>query len=230
MNTQTPHRDVAVDPRSVTRDAQPFPRRRRAIVAGIAVLAALALVAVLVIMTVTDDDTRDQAGTGSTVQTTTELSATTSEPDAEGTSTTGAASTTSPAAESLLEDGRHPVFVKSVDVAGRTVEFDLIQFLTGDEAIAAHDEDHPDDPGGPPNDYYIVNDNPRLRRLPVTDDVEVIVLDWEGGFEPQTTAFADLPALLAAYTWDDTGETMRGPFWLTVENGTITAIEEQYIP
>jgi hypothetical protein len=221
---------VAAAPPSAAGGAQPFPRRRRAIVAPVAVLAAVALVPVLDVVTGTDDDTRDRAETASTVQSTTAPS-TTSEPDAGGTPTpTTASTTTSPAAEAALEDGRHPAFVKSVDVAGRSVEFDPIQFLTGDEATAAYVEDHPDDPGGPPNDYYIVNDNPRLCRLPVADNVAVVVLDWEGGFKPQTAAFTDLPALLAAYTWPDTGETMRGPFWLTVENGTITAIEEQYIP
>jgi hypothetical protein len=80
----------------------------------------------------------------------------------------------------VLGDGHHPVFLTGIDMAARTVEFDLIQFLMGDEATAAYHEDQPDDPAGPPNDYYIVNDNPRLRRLPAAENVEVTVLDRGG--------------------------------------------------
>ena len=130
----------------------------------------------------------------------------------------------------MLDDGHHPVFLTGIDVAAGTVEFDLIQFLTGDEATAAYVEDHPDDPGGPPNDYYIVNDNPRLRRLPVAENVEVTVLDWEGGFQPQVIAFADMPAQLAADLVPDDDRIWPNPFWLTVNDDTIIAIEEQYIP
>jgi hypothetical protein len=132
--------------------------------------------------------------------------------------------------EPVLEDGRHPVYLTDIDTAARTVEFDLIQFLTGDEATAAYIEDHPDDPGGPPNDYYIVNDNPRLRRLSVAENIQVTVLDWEGGFKPQVIAFADLPAQLAADLVPDDDRIWPSPFWLTVNDDTVTAIEEQYIP
>ena len=70
----------------------------------------------------------------------------------------------------------------------------------------------------------------QLRRLPVTDDVAVTVLDVNGGFQPLVVGFADLPTELAAgpipyeYRLDVT------PFWLTADDGTIMAIEEQYIP
>jgi hypothetical protein len=130
----------------------------------------------------------------------------------------------------VLGDGHHPVFLTGIDMAARTVEFDLIQFLMGDEATAAYHEDQPDDPAGPPNDYYIVNDNPRLRRLPAAENVEVTVLDRGGGFQRQVIAFADLPARLAADLVPDDDRIWPSPFWLTVNDGTITAIEEQYIP
>jgi hypothetical protein len=50
-------------------------------------------------------------------------------------------------------------------VAGRTLTVDVIQFLTGREAEEAYHRDHPEDPLGPPNDYYILTVNPRLRTL-----------------------------------------------------------------
>jgi hypothetical protein len=184
------------------------------------------------VIVATQDDGGDDAARAPT--------ATSTEPPATAPSTTDAdagdgAATTSPpptsvSAEPVLEDGRHPVYLTGIDVAGRSVEFDLIQFLTGDEAIAAWDEAHPDDAGGPPNDYSIINDNPRLRRLPVADDVAVTVLDWDGGFQPFVVAFADLPAQLAGRPILDQGGIGVNPFWLTVDDDTVTAIEEQYTP
>jgi hypothetical protein len=56
------------------------------------------------------------------------------------------------------------------------------------------------------------------------------VLDWEGGFEPEVIAFADLPAQLAADLVPDDDRIWPSPFWLSVNDDTITAIEEQYIP
>ena len=204
------------------------PRRRRTTVAVVAALiVAIAAVAIGVAVATRDDGADRSETTGSTAPAATAPSTT----DADA---GGAAATTvppaSPSGEPVLEDGRHPVYLTDIDTAARTVEFDLIQFLTGDEATAAYIEDHPDDPGGPPNDYYIVNDNPRLRRLSVAENVQVTVLDWEGGFKPQVIAFADLPAQLAADLVPDDDRIWPNPFWLTVNDATITAIEEQYIP
>ena len=120
-------------------------------------------------------------------------------------------------------------YLTDLDVAGRNVEFDLIQFLTGDEAISAYRQDHPGGFDVPPNGYYIINDNPKLRRLPVADDVAVTVLDWNARFQPKMVTFAELPAELAGrgVPGKDLGSD---PCWLTVDDGTVTAIDEQFIP
>jgi len=204
------------------------PRHRRNTVAVVAALTvAIAAAAVGVAVATRDDGADRSQTTGSTAPAATAPS--TTDADAGGGAATSAP-LTSPSGEPVLEDGRHPAYLTDIDTAARTVEFDLIQFLTGDEATAAYIEDHPDDPGGPPNDYYIVNDNPRLRRLSVAENVQVTVLDWEGGFKPQVIAFADLPAQLAADLVPDDDRIWPSPFWLTVNDDTVTAIEEQYIP
>jgi hypothetical protein len=204
------------------------PRHRRNSVAVVAALTVAIAAAAIGVAVATRDDGADRSQTtGSTAPAATAPS--TTDADTGG----GAATTappTSPSGEPVLEDGRHPVYLTDIDTAARTLEFDLIQFLTGDEATAAYIEDNPDDPGGPPNDYYIVNDNPRLRRLSVAEALQVTVLDWEGGFKPQVIAFADLPAQLAADLVPDDDRIWPSPFWLTVNDDTVTAIEEQYIP
>lgn len=138
-----------------------------------------------------------------------------------------------PGAEPIIADGRHPTYLTGIDVAGRTLTFDVIQFLTGDEAIAAFREDEPEDPDGtPPNDYHIRNVNPLLRTLPVAPDVTVRVvrlLDGAGpGGEPWT--FETLPDHLAEGLGVPAGRLAWNPYWLTVVDEVITVVEEQYLP
>jgi hypothetical protein len=209
----------------------PVTRRHRRWPALLAGIVIVVLAAVLGVVLLDDDSDSVDSREGGTLAT---------EPDAEpAPETTAAPGTTeavtpaptaapTPTEAPVLVDGRHPVYLTGLDVGGRTVEFDLIQWLTGEEAREAYTADNPDDPGYPPNDYYIVNDNPRLRVLPVTGDVTVTVL--EHGFEPMDIAFEELPAFVAEDLFPDDGALWHNPFWLTVRDGTITDIEEQYIP
>jgi hypothetical protein len=136
-----------------------------------------------------------------------------------------------PEAAVVLEDGRHPALLTDIDVAGRTVEFDLIVYLTGDEAFAAYTEDHPGEPDGYANDYYTINENPRLRRLPVAHDVPVTVLRTaSSSISPHPIAFADLPGYVGIDNESAVDHLGQGVFWLTVSDGTVAAIEEQYQP
>ncbi len=145
-----------------------------------------------------------------------------------GTGATG--ETGPPAAE--LEDGEHFGFVEEVDPAGGTLVLDLAYFLTGEaanEAAAEHGDEVP-----VPNDYYIVNDNPRLRTLVLADDLELALLDWnrccDEVFEGDLEVFA---RAIQEGTVESDGFMYQGslsPYWLTVRNGEVVHIEEQYLP
>jgi hypothetical protein len=52
----------------------------------------------------------------------------------------------------VLADGRHPVYLKTVDPDRQAITFDLIQFFTGDAATkaAAEDGEESPPPNGPP--------------------------------------------------------------------------------
>jgi hypothetical protein len=133
----------------------------------------------------------------------------------------------------VLPDGRHPVYLTGLDVAGRTVTFDLIQFLTGEEAKKAWVAMHPDEPDGPPNDYFIVNQNPRLRTMGIADPVAVVVVDMSGGgVGGKTISLTALPAHLAEFAPVEAGDKRLSynPYWLTVEHNKVTRIEEQFLP
>ncbi len=139
----------------------------------------------------------------------------------------------SPSASPVLADGRSAAYLTVLDIPHRSITFDLIEFLTGDAAKKAWQKANPgsgDD--GPDDDYYIVNDNPKLRTLPVAANVTVSVLQNDGG-SPQTATItlAALPGYLAKAKPDTTDHKLSyNPWWLTVQNGQIVKIEEQFVP
>jgi hypothetical protein len=127
--------------------------------------------------------------------------------------------------QAVLEDGRHPVFIKTVDPGRRTVTFDLIQWFTGEAATKAAAEDGKESP--PPNDYYIRNVNSRLRTLPVAADAPITVnlLAAQSTGNATKDVSVTLDELAGYFPNRDTG-----PFWLTVEGGQVTRIAQQYVP
>jgi len=120
----------------------------------------------------------------------------------------------------VLADGRHFAELIAVDPGGR-VTFDVMQWLSGEAAKRAWQEENPQDPDGPPNDYFIINDNPAVRTMTVSDDVRVELVDMNNVPRGVAVPFAELSVAMAQ------NHTL---FWLTITNGKIAAIEEQYTP
>ena len=136
--------------------------------------------------------------------------------------TTDTASTGQPAEAAQLENGRHPVVLEGVEVAGRTVTVDLVQWFTGDAAAKAAAEDGQESP--PPNDYYIRNVNPRLRILPLASDARLTLTRQTLGQGGNATEGVEVDlAELAA-------NGRKHLFWATVQGGQILRLEEQYVP
>jgi hypothetical protein len=125
----------------------------------------------------------------------------------------------------VLADGRHPVYLKTVDPDRPTITFDLIQFFTGEAATKAAAEDGEESP--PPNDYYIRNVNSRLRTLPVRSDapitVNVLAAQSTGSSTKDVSVTVDE---LASY-FPNSG---TAPFWITVEQGQVARIAQQFLP
>lgn len=139
----------------------------------------------------------------------------------------------SPSAAPSLEDGRHFGYVRSVDPAAGTIEFDLAYFLSGKEADRAYQE-ATGDTGHVPNDHFVVNDNPMLRTLTFSPDLRLRLLDWnhccETFFDGDLSLFAQAIAQQADVF--DGALIYRGQsqWWITVKDGVVTEIEEQYSP
>jgi hypothetical protein len=119
-----------------------------------------------------------------------------------------------------------------VDATNGTLVFDLEQFFSGDAANQAALEDGvigPDE--SVPNDYYIRNVNPKLRTVPISSDLQIVLIKWSNccdhTFSPNLATFAQ------SFPGPGPTHDFRGPsspYWLTVENGVIVKIEEQYLP
>jgi hypothetical protein len=121
-----------------------------------------------------------------------------------------------------MPDGRHFGYIKSIDLddSPPSIVFDEAQFLDGEaanQASAAHGDEVP-----VPNDVYVVNDDPTLRSLTVSDEAEFLLL---GPGYACCEGHPSDPDLLTrsrlAHAWG---------YWVTLENGKVVQIEEQWHP
>jgi hypothetical protein len=108
-----------------------------------------------------------------------------------------------------------------VSASATAIEFDLACWFVGESAVDAAAEDGAESP--PPNDYYVRNDNPQIRSLPVSPDTEVTWYPTGDPSSEEVVAFPD---------WVE-GATARGLFfgvWLDVIDGEVFRIREQWVP
>lgn len=150
--------------------------------------------------------------------------------------TTPAEATTTPPATtdtpttSTTEDGKHFAYIKTiVDKNGGTyMTVDYAEMLTGQaaaDAAAAAGEESP-----PPNDYFISNNNKKLREFPVDTAINVTLTSTAQGVKPEgySVPFGDFQNIFTGVVSGP--DLSRQPFWITIKDGTITIIAEQYLP
>lgn len=197
-----------------------------------------------------DDSALEEILTGTTVEATTTSGPVTSAPtstSAPSTTSTASTSTTAPTTTSTtaapttttgptsgarpegsgctpgtpdtLPDGRW--FVSVDEARPAEVRVDLACWFSGEQAALAATEDGEESP--PPNDYYVRNENPALRTLPVAPGATVRWYPELGDpNSPVTTPYADWSAARA-------GGGIFG-VWITTVGGAVTAAEEQWVP
>jgi hypothetical protein len=194
--------------------------KRNALIVG-AILLALLSIGAGALIALTDDERAQTTGpTPSPTPTQTSEPSETPEPSA----TLGPSASDSPS----LQDGHHFVYVTSANrsESGATrVRFDLAYFYVGERAEqeAAERDDEVR------NGYYIVNDNDRLRVLPLAGNVEVEYVPTDQCCELQPGNIdAWLESVLETNPTDYDGKNV--PWWFTVEGGEITKIEQQWLP
>ena len=177
-------------------------------------LAAVALVAVLAACSSSDDD--EQATASTTTSSTT------------STTTTAAALDDCPSrpqgesSPAVFDDAAGTYAAQSLSLdSPDDVRFDVVQWLTGEDADAAY-EAETGDSSGVPNDYYILNESSALRSAPLAADAVLHRLASDGGGGLVPLDRADLAPHLAG--------TSQDTWWLTFEDGAITGLCQQYRP
>jgi hypothetical protein len=130
--------------------------------------------------------------------------------------------------------GTYAVYLTGIDPGPRTLTFDVIQWLVGDDAVQAYHRDNPEDPDGPPNDYYIVNESPKTFTSVVAQTVKVrlVRLAQTGDASLKPGTFDELPAYLSnPQTRDpDSNALSFFSYWLTIKDSQIVGICEQFRP
>ena len=140
------------------------------------------------------------------------------------------------AGEPLDPNGYYFGFIRSIDpsAAPSKVGFDVAEFLTGEEALAAAVEaGDASQEEGLPNDFYIRNRSAAVREVQVAPDVSITLIRCPGSCESAPAGWPDLVRLLRE-PQPEGGEGFYGgpesPFWITLKDGKAAAIEEQYLP
>ena len=172
----------------------------------------------------------DPADTSST--TTRAPSSTTSSPTTSAVSPTSGVtpSSTSSIPEDVpgdaLPDGDQVGYLKAIDLGAGTVTVDLAELLTGPEAATAYQQDT-----GRPLDgeqFYVRNRNPKLRTVPIDPSGSFAVIYSATCCGPTSVT---LDGLAEAIGGDWQGITSPNPpFNLSVQNGTVTAAVQMYMP
>ena len=129
----------------------------------------------------------------------------------------------------------HFGYIRSVSTAGpaATLAFDEAQFLTGQEAQKAAEEDGAVEPGeAVPNDYYIRNQDKATRTLRIANDAKITAKRCPLCRHGRP---GELGSFLASFiegrqTYADPYRGKYALYWLMIEDGEVVAIDEQYVP
>jgi hypothetical protein len=126
-------------------------------------------------------------------------------------------------------------YIRSVSTAGpaATLAFDEAEFLTGDAAQKAAEEDGVVAPGETvPNDYYIPNRDQTTQTLRIANDAKITAKRCplcRHGRDGQLDSFL-ASFMKGRQTFADPYRGKYSLYWLTIKDGEVAAIDEQYVP
>lgn len=147
--------------------------------------------------------------------------------------TSGPEEPTDATAVSTEPDGRYPGIIKSIDAAGSgwQIVIDYVQVLGGAEAnaaAAAHGDETP-----VPNDYYVVNDNPKLRTIPVANTCAVLMHDTPAANPSDGYIMGDVTITFDDFRvnrWGAQNYYRDAIYYIDIAGGVITNIEHFWVP
>jgi hypothetical protein len=130
----------------------------------------------------------------------------------------------------------HPAYITDIYTKkGKTyVVADYIEWFEGKEADRIFLQKEPDSGlVGPPDGYYIVNDNPKLRTFEVKGNAAVLMQIYNrDGNANEPKIIWNEPLTFTKFNNIFTKDNLlkEYPYHLTISNGKISRIVQQYIP
>lgn len=111
-----------------------------------------------------------------------------------------------------------------------TIVVDYAEYLTGARAAEAAKARGDESP--PPNDYYVVNENTKLRSLKIAAGAKVrLVTNPDGTSDPAGyTASVEQWARYWAAPSDENAAIRAAGYWIVIEEDVVTAVREQFAP
>ncbi len=130
-----------------------------------------------------------------------------------------------------LADGRY--FVRLNDIQGGeagppAVQYDLAYFLTGAAADQAAKDRGQETPV--PDGYFIVNDSHRMRAVPLADPFSVKYVPEGNCCQPVKAHNAAFLGWLGQTQQSDFPPKDTSGWWITIDGGQISKIEQQFLP
>lgn len=107
------------------------------------------------------------------------------------------------------------------------LSIDLVDFLAGEEAAAAAKE-HGDTVSA--SGLYIVNDNPKVREYPIQAGLSIRVTTEPDGTPNQLGRVISVEEWAAGVNGPAKAAYTSGTYIMTITNGTVTALEQLYLP
>lgn len=153
------------------------------------------------------------------------------------TSSSGAAKTDK-SPDAVRESRYVTVYIDRLELRpdGGEITVDPIEWYTGKEAEDVFAQLEPDAGiDGPPDGYYIVNEDDQLERYPVAPNAQVLmqIYDHTGNPEDVDISWNEQVSLEKLFSlFQNTGvlDVSGFPYHLTIENGQVTSIVQQYVP
>ncbi|MDO9557744.1 MAG: hypothetical protein Q7J82_09260 [Coriobacteriia bacterium] len=208
------------------------------VVIALAVLAAGVGVGYLIMKPSLDDAEQKLAETEDTLASLEESTSAEESPTADSTDeeveTSGPEEPADATLVSTEPDGHYPGIIKSINPAsggGWEIVIDYVQVLGGAEAAAAalaHGDESP-----PPNDYYVVNDNPKLRTIPISATCAVLMHDTPAPNPSDGVIMGDVTITFDDFRvnrWGALNYYKSAIYYIDVSGGFITNIEHFWVP
>ncbi|MCL6605172.1 MAG: hypothetical protein K6T94_20100 [Paenibacillus sp.] len=143
-------------------------------------------------------------------------------------------------AESSVNTQSITVYIDNIqsDNGSLSITIDEIDWYQGSSANQIFAEREPEayaEIGGVPDDYYIVNDSDILTNYKVADNasVKMQIYDHTGNIEDLDIIWNEeitLQQFIAQFNKTELLDLSQFPYHVTIQDGVITSIVQQYIP